>query len=136
MTTNVFPLFAFNDQQLRGIKIDGEAWFAAPDACRILGMADMTHVHVGKLDADEKMMATRAKHPKLFFGSFASKMTLISRPGLFKLIQRSNKPEAKAFDRWVNHEVLPQIMDTGAYIGKDADEARITPETFGGKDTT
>lgn len=126
MNTNVIPMFAFNDQQLRGIKIDGEPWFVAADACRCVGQeahpakGTFTH-HLNKLDADERMLVKRAASPMFFMGVQGSVMTLVSRPGLFKLIQRSNKPEAKAFDRYVRHEVLPQIMDTGAYIGKDAD---------------
>lgn len=49
----------------------------------------------------------------------------VSRPGLFKLISRSIKPEAKAFDRWVRHEVLPQIMDTGGYVTADANVEKV-----------
>jgi prophage antirepressor-like protein len=55
------------------------------------------------------------------FSKFDSVLTFISRPGLFKLIQRSNKPEARELDRWVRHEVLPQIMDNGGYVMPDAD---------------
>jgi prophage antirepressor-like protein len=48
----------------------------------------------------------------------------VSRPGLLKLIARSSKPQAKAFDRWVRHEVLAQIMDNGGYVTADADMAK------------
>lgn len=51
--------------------------------------------------------------PQLFSGSFAPKMTLILEAGLYKLIQRSHKPEAKQFDRWLRHDVLPAIRKTG-----------------------
>jgi len=103
----------FTDRQLRTAIIDGEPWFVAADACRCLGLDTTkgTHQTVRKLDADEKCVVTKDQHPVLFTGSFAHTSTLISRPGLFKLIQRSNKPEAKEFDRWVRHEVLPQVMD-------------------------
>ena len=43
-------------------------------------------------------------------------MTIVSEAGLYSLILRSRKPEAKAFKRWVTHEVLPSIRKTGAYL--------------------
>ncbi|NML92368.1 Bro-N domain-containing protein [Novosphingobium olei] len=123
MNTNVIPMFAFNDQQLRGIKIDGEPWFVGVDACRCVGLDISAGAgqHTSRLDADEKRTIRRkgvmgeSHEPSVIalFGKFDSQLVLVSRPGLFKLIQRSNKPEAKAFDRYVRHEVLPQIMDSG-----------------------
>lgn len=121
MNTNVIPMFAFNDQQLRGIKIDGEPWFIAADACRILGFQfgngkGSTARYLATLDTDERQTVSRRSRSifsPLFEGGKAQSMILISRPGLLKLIQRSSKPEAKAFDRYVRHEVLPQIMDSG-----------------------
>ncbi len=68
------------------------------------------------------MLATRADLPELFSGTFAPKLWLVARPGLFALIARSNKPEAKEFDRWVRHEVLPQVMDNGGYVTRAADK--------------
>ena len=43
-------------------------------------------------------------------------MMIVSEAGLYSLILRSRKPEAKAFKRWVTHEVLPSIRKTGAYL--------------------
>ena len=42
-------------------------------------------------------------------------MNFVSEPGLYTLISRSNKPNAKTFRRWVTHEVLPSIRKTGSY---------------------
>lgn len=116
MTTT--PKFDFNGHQLRSVLIDGEPWFVAADACRCLGMdvSKGTDHHCRKLDKDERGLVSRNDHPVLFTGCRASLLAIISRPGLFKLIQRSNKPEAKEFDRWVRHEVLPQVMDNGGYM--------------------
>lgn len=92
---NVIPLFAFNDHQLRGIKIDGKPWFVAADVCRILSIHIRGNgkvnasVAVQKLDADEKGTY------QIGTASGDQQMLCVSRPGLFKLIQRSNKPEAK-----------------------------------------
>lgn len=126
MNTNVIPLFTFNAQQLRCTLIDGEPWFVAADACRCLalqprpGKGTYEH-HLRKLDDDEKRLVTRNDTPVLFTGVRGMALNLVSRPGLFKLIQRSNKPQAEGFRRWLNHEVLPQIMDNGGYMTKDAD---------------
>lgn len=123
MTTNVIPMFAYGAQQLRGVMIDGQPWFHATDACRCLGMdtSKGTHRWLAGLDSDEKRVLTRDFAPQVLCGPKDRMAAFISRPGLFKLIQRSSKPEAKAFDRWVRHEVLPQIMDNGGYMTKDAD---------------
>lgn len=103
--------------------IDGAPWFVAADACKCLGLAvggatNASH-HIRNLDKDERRNVTRREggnFPPLFVGTLTTRLALISRPGLFKLIQRSSKPEAKAFDRYVRHEVLPQVMDNGGYL--------------------
>lgn len=55
-------------------------------------------------------------------------MNIINEPGLYGLIFRSNKPEAKAFSRWVKHDVLPTLHQTGSYsIKQDYPIAQIDP---------
>ncbi|MES1984744.1 MAG: Bro-N domain-containing protein [Pseudomonadota bacterium] len=95
MNTNVIPMFSFDGQQLRGVKIDGEPWFVAADICRILGLSNPT-MALRVLDADERSLNSIEGRPTNY----------VSRPGLFKLIQRSRRPEAHEFDRWVWHDVL------------------------------
>lgn len=114
-------MFAYNDNQLRGVKIDGAPWFVARDALMCLGVSSVggTTRHLSGLDDDEK-----GKDIFLTPGG-PQLLVTISRPGLLKLIARSSKPEAKAFDRWVRHEVLPQIMDNGGYVARDADVAAV-----------
>lgn len=80
------------------------------------GKSPALYPAVRALDSDEAHTTRRNVHPSLFQGSKVQALALVSRPGLFKLIQRSNKPQAKRFDRWVRHEVLPQIMDNGGYM--------------------
>lgn len=112
--TNVIPMFDFNGVRLRGTVIDDQPWFVAADACRCvsLDLSAGTHQHLLKLDPDER----RPVPPNTFCGKGMNQATLVSEAGLYKLIQRSNKPEAKAFDRWVRHEVLPSIRRTGGYV--------------------
>lgn len=89
---------------------DGEPWFVAKDVCDILGMSNNRDA-ISQLDDDEKNTVVISDgipgNPN---------KTIISEPGLYKLIMRSRKTEAKEFQRWVTHEVLPRIRRTGGYI--------------------
>ena len=114
-------MFAFNNKQLRHVMIDGAPWFAAVDACRILnlpvgGAAGGASRHLYKLDAAERRVVNRGNQIALplFTGASANapSVTVISESGLYKLIMRSDKPEAKAFQNWVTQEVLPALPQT------------------------
>ena len=98
---------------VRMFEIDGEPWFVAADACRALGLnlKGGTSNHLKKLDADER----RPVPLNLVQGNGRgmAQATLISEAGLYKLIAKSDKPAAKAFDRWVRHEVLPATRLNG-----------------------
>lgn len=101
--------------QVRVIERDGDPWFVAKEPCCSLGYSDVSNA-CRMLDEDEKCIISRSELPSLFEeSSNASTMTLISEPGLYSLVLRSNKPEAKAFKRWITHDVIPSIRKTGAY---------------------
>lgn len=110
--------FEFKGAALRTLTDEnGEPWFVAKDVCDILGI-DTNHLGES-LDSDEMNTLritegnTRGNPNK----------TIISEPGLYRLVMKSRKPEAKEFQRWVTHEVLPQIRKTGGYIPTtDADD--------------
>lgn len=109
--------FNFNNATLRTMTDkNGDPWFVAKDVCDILGLENSRKA-TADLDSDEKNTVTISDgipgNPN---------KTIISEPGLYKLIMRSRKPEAKEFQRWVTHEVLPSIRRTGGYIpAGDAD---------------
>jgi prophage antirepressor-like protein len=109
---------AFGSTSLRVIRIDGEPWFSAPDSFRALclDLKSGTHNHLRGLGQDERRLIRHGDHPYFFAGSKASSMTIISESGLYKLIMRSNKPEARQFQDWVTRDVLPAIRKDGAYI--------------------
>lgn len=121
MTNEITTLQFNNDQfgQLRAIQDEsGEPWFIAKDVCDALCLGrqqDSTRY----IDADEKGECL-VDTP---FGK--QKMVVINEPGFYKLVLKSRKPEAKAFQRWVTHEVLPSIRKKGGYIAAAPDE---TPE--------
>lgn len=121
---NEIQKFDFKGASLRTLTDEaGEPWFVAKDVCDILGMSNPS-MAVTALDKDEVAQID----PKDYLGSenrSNQAVNIVSEPGLYKLIMRSRKPEAKRFQRWVTHEVLPQIRRTGGYIPtseSDSDE--------------
>ena len=95
----------------------GDPWFIAKDVCETLGLGNPTKALLA-LDDDEK------KTEKLS-GFRGSGVNLISESGMYALVVRSNKAEAKRFRKWVTSEVLPSIRKHGAYV-KGADQ--LAPE--------
>ena len=98
-------IFNYNNNFVRTIEKDGQVWFVAKDVCDVLELSNTT-VAIEALDEDERS--------KFFLGR-QGEANIISESGLYSLIMRSNKPEAKNFARWVRKDVLPQIIHTGSY---------------------
>lgn len=105
---NKIQAFDFNERAVRCIMKDGEPWWVAKDVCDALGLANPSE-SLKALDEDELTSET------LRSGGQGREMNLINESGLYTLILRSNKPEARAFRRWVTHEVLPTLRKTGHY---------------------
>lgn len=101
-------IFTFQGSGVRTVIREGAPWFVARDACSILDQPNASQV-VGRLDEDE-----RAIH-NLDTPSGVQAALVVSEAGLYSLILTSRKPEAKAFKRWITHEVLPAIRNTGGY---------------------
>ena len=94
---------------VRSILIDGDPWFVAADVCKALEI-EKTNRALSRLDDDEK-----GAHSVSTPGG-RQRMSIISESGLYSLILGSRKPEAKAFKRWITHEVIPSIRKHGAYM--------------------
>ncbi len=99
--------FNYLSNSVRVVDIDGNPWFLATDVCRVLGLSNPS-VAILPLDADEKA--------KTDLGLSGRLPNIISESGLYKLIMRSDKPEARKFQDWVTREVLPAIRKDGGYI--------------------
>ena len=95
--------------KVRTLTIGGEAWFVAADVCKALELGNPS-MTVERLDDDEKGIST------IDTLGGKQRMAIINEPGLYSLVLSSRKPEAKAFKRWVTHEVLPNIRKHGVYI--------------------
>lgn len=126
--SNSMQLFQNAGFKIRVIMRLGDPWFVAKDACDCLAIADASQA-CQNLDDDEKQVVTREFDSLLFRESKAQAMTLISESGLYTLVMRSNKPEAKVFRKWVTSEVLPSIRKTGGYGIRTVDDMINDPDT-------
>lgn len=115
---NEIQQFDFKGASLRTLTDEaGEPWFVLKDCMSILDLGNPTET-VKMFDEDEfstaEVIDSIGRRQQAY---------IISEPGLYRLVMRSRKPEAKEFQRWVTHEVLPSIRKTGGYIPTtDADD--------------
>ena len=111
------PLF-----KVRVIMRCSDPWFVASDACDCLAISNARDA-LANIDDDDKLKLTKDELDtvvsndgiKCSVDSRIQSLNLVSESGLYDLIMQSRKPEAKAFKRWVTHEVLPSIRKTGSY---------------------
>lgn len=106
---NEIQVFEYSNNPIRTVMRDGEPWWVLKDVCEVLGIVDHK-VTARRLDVDEVCQT-----PLTDSMGRQQATTIISESGLYSVILRSDKPEAKPFRRWVTHEVLPAIRKTGAY---------------------
>lgn len=96
----------FNNEEfgeVRTVMVSGEPWFVAVDVCKALELSNPT-VAVSRLDEDERFKFNLGRQ---------GEGTIVNEAGLYSLILGSRKPEAKAFKRWITHDVIPTIRKTG-----------------------
>ena len=98
--------------KIRTALIENEPWFVAVDVCRALEIGNSSQA-ISRLDADEKMITLISNEGNKRGNP---NMTVVNEPGLYTLILSSRKPEAKAFKRWITHDVIPTIRKTGGYM--------------------
>ena len=122
--TNELQVFEFKGHDVRTIMKDGYPWWVAKDVCDVLELTNPTETLRG-LDDDELTSVI------LRSGEQNREMNVVSEPGLYSLILRSRKPEAKEFKRWITHEVLPSIRKHGMYATSRTVEAMLNdPDTM------
>lgn len=117
---NKVTIFKYEENKLvRTMDISGEPWFVLKDVCDVLGLSTPARV-AERLDSDEVSQA----HLIDSVGR-SQEMTIISESGLYNVILRSDKPEAKPFRKWVTAVVLPSIRKNGGYI---AGQEELSPQ--------
>ena len=98
---------------VRVVEYGGEPWFVARDVCAVLGTETRDLPDI--LEHDEQRPIVDIIHTLNDSTGLRRDSRIISEPGLYSLVLRSRKPEAKAFKRWIVHEVIPSIRRTGGY---------------------
>jgi anti-repressor protein len=119
--TNEIQTFFYDKRGLRTVWINGELWWVLKDVCELLGLSNPTAV-ADRLDADERSKSNLGRQGEAI---------IINESGLYKVILRSDKPEAKKFMNWLTREVLPSIRKHGGYLTKEkAEEFMNDPDAW------
>lgn len=103
---------------MRMVQKGGEPWFVLADLCKVLELSTPSKVSE-RLDQDEKGVSL------IHTLGGAQKVTVVNESGMYSVILRSDKPQAKPFRKWVTSEVLPSIRKTGKYEMKQSDDLKI-----------
>ncbi len=118
--------YQFDDAPVRIVMIADEPWFVCNDLCSALSLRNPRDA-LGKLDSDEKGVGLTDT-----LGG-QQELNIVSESGMYALILRSRKPEARRFRKWITSEVLPTIRRTGAYRLHDYQTPLAPPEVDSAK---
>lgn len=105
MTEQLIETFRYFESPIRVICVERDPWWALVDVCAILELRNPTMV-AKSLDDDERAKFDLGRQGETWF---------VNEPGLYEMIIRSDKPDAKKFRRWITHEVIPSIRKQGFY---------------------
>ena len=103
-------IFNYQSNEVRTVEMGGEPWFVLKDVCNILGVVNDRNV-AARLDEDEKDVC------QMDTLGGTQNVTVVSESGLYHVILRSDKPEAKPFRKWVTSEVLPSSRESSGRSG-------------------
>ena len=114
-------IFNYQNNEVRTVEMGGEPWFVLKDVCNTLNINNQRDVQE-RLDPDEvgRINLPHPQNPEKTI-----EMVCVNESGLYNVVLRSDKPEAKPFRKWVTSEVLPSIRKNGGYI---AGQEQLTPE--------
>lgn len=122
MSTDIVQPFDFKGYKVRTLTFEtGQTWWVLKDVCEVLGIRNATDV-AKRLDRDE---VTRFN-----LGGLSGQANIVNETGLYRIILRSDKPEAKEFQRWVTHDVLPSIRRHGAYMSPEVIERTLADPDY------
>lgn len=132
-------VFDYGEAQVRTMVKDNEVWFVAKDVCEVLEIQNVSEAVIGKyrkgeignkifsggLDEDERSFIDN-----VYTLGGEQRMLCVNEYGLYSLIFKSRKPEAKQFKRWITHEVIPSIRSHGAYMTPQTIEKTLNDPDF------
>lgn len=122
--TDQLQTWNYGSSEIRTVEKDGEPWWVLSDVCKVLELTTPARV-AERLETDEVSQT----HTIDRMGR-TQKSTIINESGLYAVILRSDKPQAKPFRKWVTSEVLPTIRKHGAYMTEQTLERAITSPDF------
>lgn len=105
---SALEVFHYADRDVRTVSVDGELWFVLADICGVLGVTNVGNVAARLDEAD-------IRQTDISSGGQRRAVTIVSESGMYEVVIRSDKPEARRFRWWVTHEVIPAIRRTGTY---------------------
>lgn len=120
MDTNL-QTWNYESSEVRTIQKNGEPWWVLADVCKVLDLSNPSKV-ADRLEPDEKA--------NFELGLRGGATNCINESGLYAVILRSDKPQAKPFRKWVTNEVLPSIRKHGAYMTEQTLERALTSPDF------
>lgn len=123
MDENKIQIWNYESSEIRTIEKGGEPWFVLADVCKVLEISNSRNIS-SRLEPDEKGVTL----VDTLGGT--QQMTIINESGLYTVILRSDKPQAKPFRKWVTSEVLPSIRKHGAYMTEQTLERALTSPDF------
>ena len=124
MDENKIQVWNYEGTEVRTVQIDGEPWFVLADICREL---EISHVKYTATRIDEDDLGQTEVIDRM---GRSQKVWIINESGLYTVILRSDKPQAKPFRKWVTSEVLPSIRKHGAYMTEQTLERALTSPDF------
>ena len=127
MSTDIIQPFDFKGHQVRTLTFEtGQTWWVLKDVCDALELSNPSRV-AQRLDSDE----VTKFDPKAGLGSRSNEpVNIVNESGLYKIVLRSDKPQAREFQRWVTHDVLPSVRRHGAYMSEDVVERTLTDPDY------
>jgi len=117
--------FKFHTNSVRIVVRDGEPWFVANDVCTALDYVNTSKAVADHLDEDERSTITNSESR-----NGGGKLTIINESGLYALVLRSRKPQARKFAKWVTGDVLPSIRKTGSYTSTTEPQGYVPEVAF------
>lgn len=127
MSINIIRPFDFKGRRVRTLTFEtGQTWWVLKDVCDALELSNPSRV-AQRLDSDE----VTKFNPKAGLGSRSNEpVNIVNESGLYKIVLRSDKPQARDFQRWVTHDVLPSIRQHGAYMSNEAIERTLLDPNY------
>ena len=120
MDENKIQVWNYESSEIRTVQVNGEPWLVLSDVCKVLELSNPSMV-AKKLDDDERTKFDLGRQ---------GETTIINESGLYTVILRSDKPQAKPFRKWVTSEVLPSIRKHGVYMTEQTLERALTSPDF------